>query len=176
MTGVIASRFCVFYARAHALGQAFNLPRIRVQMLWGVVVRDPYEGGVPSPPRRDRWIAAILFDRDPFFGSCGLCVSPPYAHGGGTDHGCTAPQVRVACQRSGCTLASATMGWARPGAVMTITPLPAGNISMIFIQKGTDYGCALASDRMSFARMRQSECTITLANEWGLPNVAASRG
>ena len=35
-------------------------------MLWGVVVRDPYEGGGPSPPRRDRWIAAILFDRDPF--------------------------------------------------------------------------------------------------------------
>ena len=34
--------------------------------------------------------------------------------GGGTDHGCTAPQVRVACQRSGCTLASAAMSvWAR---------------------------------------------------------------
>ena len=35
-------------------------------MSWGVVVRDPYEGGGPSPARRDRWIAAILFDRDPF--------------------------------------------------------------------------------------------------------------
>jgi len=79
-------------------------------------------------------------------------------HGGGTDHGCTAPQVRVTCQRSGCTLASATMSsWARVEAAMTITPLPSrrciGDIrwaaaafftfcNAAAARKGTDYGCA----------------------------------
>ena len=124
------------------LGQVFNLPRIKVQMLWGVVVRDPYEGGGPSPARRDLCIAAILFDRDPFFGS-GVYAFPPRRRPGGgeTDHGCTAPQVRVACQRL-VVARSPPLPWVFGpalcgGAAMIITPLPQGNVSRTFIGRET---------------------------------------
>ena len=132
------------------LGQVFNLPRIKVQMLWGVVVRDPYEGGGPSPARRDLCIAAILFDRDPFFGS-GVYAFPPRRRpgGGGTDHGCTAPQVRVACQRL-VVARSPPLPWVFGpalcgGAAMTITPLPQGNVSRTFRRAGDSSSHSSAS-------------------------------
>jgi hypothetical protein len=148
-----------FLCCARAWGKCLTCPELKYNGY-------PWEVGVPTSPRCDLDGAILdrcdLSDRDPFLDLVGsvfwILWFMRVLHGGGTDHGCTAPQVRVTCQRSGCTLASATMSsWARVEAAMTITPLPArkcianirwaaaasvGPKGSSSCQKGTDYGCA----------------------------------
>ena len=64
------------------------------------------------------------------------------------DHGCTAPQVRVAYRRSSGTLTSATMGWASRNRYDHHAPPPVGKCVLTLpearqqaVRIGTDYGC-----------------------------------